>query len=83
MTHSITLVILYTTVVSKHIMQLWREAILTAFQCRAVDLEMNSCKRHKTHYTWKKGPLSFHDKVAAIECDHNHKANIEGEHDIL
>ena len=57
-------------------MQLWRDAIITAFQCRAVDLEKNSCKKDQMHYTWKRGPKAFHDKVSEIVRDQN----VTGEH---
>jgi hypothetical protein len=54
---------------------------MTTFQCRAVDLEMNSCKRHGKHYHCTKGPSSFHTKLAEIKCDHQHIAEIKGEQD--
>ena len=81
MSHGLAFVVLFSAVVSKHTLQLWKDAILTAFQCRAVDLEINSCKSHRSHYTWKKGPQAFHDKVALIKCDHDHHAHVEAEED--
>ena len=54
---------------------------MTSFQCRAVDLEMNACKKHGKHYSCTKGPPSFHAKVAEVKCAHNHVAEVEEEAD--